>query len=55
MDSILRECPECEGKGVGYFSCCTGESVNEEYAMCPECFEHLGLEQCLNCDGAGVT
>jgi len=49
-----EECPACYGKKVGYFSCCTGDMVDEDIAMCPRCYEHLGEEECNLCDGTGV-
>lgn len=39
-------CDFCNGTGVGYFSCCTGDPVDSDFPMCPECFEHLGEEEC---------
>jgi hypothetical protein len=49
-----EECPACYGKKVGYFSCCTGDMVDEDTAMCPSCYEHLGEEECSLCDGRGT-
>ena len=49
-----EECPACYGKKVGYFSCCTGDMVDEDTVMCPDCYEHLGEEECNLCDGTGV-
>jgi hypothetical protein len=49
-----EECPACYGKKVGYFSCCTGNMVDEDIAMCPSCYEHLGEDECGLCDGTGV-
>jgi len=50
----LKICPVCEGKGTGYFSCCTGEVVDSDIALCPECYEHLGEEECTECKGTGL-
>lgn len=47
------ECRECNGTGKGYFSCCTGESVNEDIQRCPECKENLAEEDCPYCNGTG--
>jgi hypothetical protein len=47
------ECPTCYGKGEATFSCCTGEVVNDDILMCPCCYEHLGEEECQDCDGTG--
>ena len=49
----MRECDFCNGKKVLYISCCTQEPVDEDIAMCPECHEHLGEEDCPECDGTG--
>lgn len=47
------QCPTCLGKGEAYFSCCTGEVVEEEYPLCHKCKEHLGEETCPDCNGTG--
>lgn len=46
-------CPECFGKKEAVYSCCSGEVVDEDYMMCPECHEHLGYEECQTCEGIG--
>ena len=48
-----EECEVCNGKGEGYFSCCTGDLVDPDHAMCPVCKEHLGEEDCTECEGKG--
>lgn len=40
-------CEHCNGSGIAYFSCCTSESVDPDFPICPECFEHLGEEECI--------
>jgi len=47
------KCETCNGVGEVYYSCCTGEIVNNDWHLCPECKEHLGLEMCEDCDGTG--
>jgi hypothetical protein len=54
IEEEYKECSACHGKGSGYFSCCSGEIVDEDVAMCPECYEHLGEEECEVCDGTGT-
>lgn len=46
-------CPECDGAKVRVYSCCTGEHIEDEMMLCPECHEHLGEEDCETCDGTG--
>lgn len=46
-------CPECDGKKVMVYSCCTGDPVYSESMMCPVCHEHLGEEDCFTCEGKG--
>lgn len=47
------KCETCGGTGEAVISCCTGEVVNSDYAMCPYCKEHLGEDTCPDCEGAG--
>jgi len=49
----IEQCPQCEGKKKGYFSCCTGEIVDPDIARCPDCLENLGEEVCDVCSGTG--
>lgn len=46
-------CPECDGAKQRVYSCCTGEHVENDWMLCPECHEHLGEEDCITCDGKG--
>ena len=59
MEPNLKEtqekCESCNGKGWGVWSCCTGEPVNRDIMMCPQCKEHLGEEDCYDCDGTGYV
>ena len=48
-----KECEVCDGKGYGVWSCCDGELVDNDFAMCPTCHEHLGEEECDECSGTG--
>lgn len=41
-----KECDTCGGKGEAVFSCCSGEVVSDDIMLCPECYEHLGEEEC---------
>ncbi len=43
----MANCEYCNDTGAGYFSCCTGEVVDTDYPLCPECYEHLGEEECI--------
>lgn len=50
-------CPECDGSGLEYFSCC-GDDMRDninETDLCPTCLEHCGSdgEKCEECDGEG--
>ena len=49
------QCETCNGKGEAVFSCCTGEVVNDDIMMCPSCYEHLGEEECPDCEGTGAV
>jgi hypothetical protein len=49
------ECETCNGNGEAMFSCCTGEVVTNDYGLCPECCEHLGDEECPDCEGKGYV
>ena len=47
------KCKTCHGSGQVVISCCTQEVINDDIQMCPKCFEHLGEEDCPDCDGTG--
>lgn len=51
----IKKCRLCNGRGVAVFSCCTGEPVDSDYMICPECDEHLGEEECPECGGTGLA
>tara|TARA_R110002020_G_scaffold220785_2_gene428782 strand:- start:41090 stop:41344 length:255 start_codon:yes stop_codon:yes gene_type:complete len=54
MNNIdLIECESCNGSGEVVVSCCTGDIIDDDFAMCPECYEHLGEEECSDCGGSG--
>ena len=42
-------CYLCRGVGEVMLSCCTGDPVDEDIALCPKCKEHLCLEECPEC------
>ena len=42
-------CYLCRGVGEVMLSCCTGDPVDEDIALCPICKEHLCLEECPEC------
>lgn len=43
-------CYLCHGVGEVMLSCCTGDLVDEDYALCPVCKEHLCLDKCPECN-----
>ncbi len=47
------ECPECEGLGQTYISCC-GYEMDHDILMCPKCHEHWEPEECETCNGTGT-
>lgn len=54
---VMEDCPECEGTGKTFYSCC-GDDLRgtdfEDIEMCPTCREHLGgPETCDTCSGSG--
>jgi len=51
MNKEQEICPDCDGKGECIVSCCTGEIIKGDYDLCPECFEHCGLDTCELCNG----
>lgn len=50
-----KECETCNGHGEAVFSCCSGEVVRDDMMMCPTCHEHLGEEECPDCEGNGYV
>ena len=51
----MEECPTCKGKKEVMISCCTGDVVDDDIAMCPKCHEGLGEEECPDCEGLGYV
>ena len=54
---LMEDCPECDGSGEVYYSCC-GDDIKgttwEDIEICPTCREHLGgPETCPTCAGTG--
>jgi len=47
------KCDTCNGTGEVIYSCCTGEIVSDDIALCPVCYENLGEEYCEDCKGTG--
>ena len=58
MENIkMIQCPECDGDGTTYYTCC-GDDIKgteyEDYGICPSCKEHQGgPEECETCLGKG--
>lgn len=50
-----EECPQCSGAKVGFFSCCTGEMINSDFPVCPDCQTSLEKQTCDVCNGEGLT
>ena len=51
-------CPECDGDGKVYYSCCGDDvkgTIHEDNGICPTCKEHLSgeYEDCESCGGTG--
>jgi DnaJ-class molecular chaperone len=55
MEKKKIECPTCYGAGEAAFSCCTGDVVTDDIMLCPCCHEHLGEEECPDCNGTGMV
>lgn len=51
--AIDKECPTCDGTGEAIVSCCTGEVLDSDCDLCPDCHEHCGSEECPDCGGTG--
>jgi DnaJ-class molecular chaperone len=49
----METCPTCNGKKEVMISCCTQEVIHDDSDFCPKCFEHMGLEECPDCEGTG--
>ena len=44
-------CESCNSSGEVMYSCCTGDIIEDDMAICPTCYEHLGDEECYDCRG----
>ena len=51
----MEECPDCNGSGTAFYSCCGGDRVDGDMPLCPTCKEHLGEEECDTCEGTGLV
>lgn len=54
-DKNYKICPDCDGEGGLYLSCC-GDEMNPDLDLCPTCLEHCGegdFEGCDTCKGDG--
>lgn len=51
--SLYIECTECEGTGVNLLSNCCGAIFDEDIRICSDCKEHLGDNDCPECNGQG--
>ena len=52
---LSEECETCDGKGEGFWACCSGDKIDGDFPMCPSCKEWLGEEDCGNCGGTGYV
>lgn len=52
--SLYRNCTDCEGTGYSLLSNCCGAEFDSDYMMCSDCLEHLGDNECTECNGQGV-
>lgn len=55
MENNKILCETCDGKREAVFSCCTGDTITDDYMICPVCKEHLGEEECIDCQGIGYV
>lgn len=51
----FKKCPTCYGSSQVVISCCSGDIIDDDLMMCPECHEHLGEETCPDCEGKGYV
>jgi RecJ-like exonuclease len=51
--SLYRECTECEGTGYSLLSNCCGAFFDTDIRICSECKEHIGDNDCTECNGQG--
>ena len=55
FDHVPKNCPECEGTGKIYLSCCGDDMTVTDFDICPTCHEHCGRDwdTCEDCKGTG--
>lgn len=51
----MIECPDCRGSGECVISCCTGDVIDDDWQLCPKCYEHCGEDTCETCGGTGMV
>lgn len=44
----ITECPECEGTGKVFYSCCGDDIRGNDIDICPTCHEHCDTEDGKN-------
>lgn len=47
------ECEHCDDNGYGYWHCCNGNYLGADIDIdiCSRCGEHMGEENCQDCNG----
>lgn len=57
MDAMpqAEECPECEGTGKVFYSCCGDDIRGNDIDLCPTCHEHCDITEGEECDTCGGT
>jgi hypothetical protein len=61
IEPEMIDCPDCDGDGKWFFSCCNDELHSCDYeggdCLCPSCQEHCSIDDaeiCETCKGKGV-
>lgn len=49
----MEQCESCQGSGIAETTNCCGASYDKDYMICTDCKEHLGDQECMDCDGIG--
>lgn len=50
----LIECPCCDGTGVSETTNCCDAPYDKDIMLCTECYEHIGEQECDECNGKGT-